>query len=216
VTAPCVTSTAPAEGALRAFVASIVAALVLGACGGSTPKIAKLDRGAVVLAFGDSLTFGMGAARGQSYPAILGRETGLEVVNAGIPGEVSADGLARLPGAIEESQPKLLILCHGGNDFLLKMDEATVAANIRAMVELAKSRGIPVVLLATPKPGFPPSVPKFYAEIAAGTRIPLEGEVMKSVLLDSSLKSDLVHPNGRGYGAIAAAVGKLLKRSGAI
>lgn len=204
------------DSALRAFVASIVAALVLGACGGSTPKIAKLDRGAVVLAFGDSLTFGTGAAREQSYPAILGRDTGLQVINAGVPGEVSADGLARLPEAIEESQPKLLILCHGGNDFLLKMDEATAAANIRAMIELAKSRGIPVVLLATPKPGIPPSVPRFYGEIAARAGIPFEGDVMKSVLLDSSLKSDLMHPNGKGYGAIAAAVAKLLKKSGAI
>ncbi|HEX7607588.1 MAG TPA: GDSL-type esterase/lipase family protein [Usitatibacter sp.] len=204
------------DSALRAFVASIVAALVLGACGGSTPKIAKLDRGAIVLAFGDSITFGTGAARQQSFPAILGRDTGLQVVNGGVPGEVSADGLARLPEAIEESQPKLLILCHGGNDFLLKKDEAAVAANIRAMVDVAKSRGIAVVLLATPKPGFPPSVPKFYAEIAAVTGIPIEGDVLKSVLLDSGLKSDLVHPNGKGYGAIATAVGKLLKKSGAI
>src|SRR5258708_7486386 len=109
------------------FFASILAALVLVGCGGSTPKIAKLDRGAVVLAFGDSLTFGTGAAREQSYPAILARDTGLQVVNAGVPGEVSADGLARLPEAIDESQPKLLILCHGGNDFLLKMDEAAAA-----------------------------------------------------------------------------------------
>jgi lysophospholipase L1-like esterase len=59
-------------------------------------------------------------------------------------------------------------------------------------------------------------VPKFYAEIAARTGIPIEGDVMKSVLLDSSLKSDMVHPNDKGYGAIAAAVARLLKKSGAI
>jgi acyl-CoA thioesterase-1 len=202
--------------AMRALAASIVVALLLGACGGSTPKIARLDRGAVVLAFGDSLTFGTGAAKNESYPAILERDTGLQVVNAGVPGEVSADGLARLPEAIDEAQPRLLILCHGGNDFLQKLDEATVAANVRAMVDLAKSRGIPVVLMATPKPGIPPSVPKFYGEIAAQARIPLEADVLKSVLLDSSLKSDMVHPNGKGYGEIAAAVGKLLRKSGAL
>jgi lysophospholipase L1-like esterase len=96
------------------------------------------------------------------------------------------------------------------------MDEATAAGNIRAMIQLAKSRGIPVVLLATPKPGIPPSVPKFYADIAAEARIPLEGDIVKSVLFDSSLKSDMVHPNGKGYGAIAAAVEKVLRKSGAI
>jgi len=201
---------------MRALAASIVVALLLGACGGSTPKIARLDRGAVVLAFGDSLTFGTGAAKNESYPAILERDTGLQVVNAGVPGEVSADGLARLPEAIDEAQPRLLILCHGGNDFLQKLDEATVAANVRAMVDLAKSRGIPVVLMATPKPGIPPSVPKFYGEIAAQARIPLEADVLKSVLLDSSLKSDMVHPNGKGYGEIAAALEKVLRKSGAI
>jgi lysophospholipase L1-like esterase len=201
----------------RGFVAaSIVAALLLGACGASTPKIARLDRGAVVLAFGDSLTFGTGAAKDESYPAILARATGLEVVNAGVPGEISADGLARLPEAIDEAQPRLVILCHGGNDFLRKMDEAAAAGNIRAMIGLAKSRGIPVVLLATPKPGIPPSVPKFYADIAAETGIPLEGDIVKSVLFDSSLKSDMVHPNGKGYGAIAAALEKVLRKSGAL
>ena len=201
---------------MKALVASIVAALLLCACGASTPKIAKLDRGAVVLAFGDSLTFGTGAAKDESYPAILERDTGLQVVNAGVPGEVSTEGLARLPEAIDEAQPRLVILCHGGNDFLRKLDDATAAGNIRAMIQLAKSRGIPVVLLATPKPGFPPSVPKFYADIAAEARIPLEGDILRAVLLDASLKSDMVHPNGKGYGEIAAAVGKLLRKSGAL
>jgi lysophospholipase L1-like esterase len=191
-------------------------ALALAACGGSKTKIDKLERGAVVLAFGDSLTFGTGAGKGESYPAILERRTGLKVVNAGVPGEVSADGLARLPEALDEAQPKLLILCHGGNDFLRKMDDAAAAANVKAMIGLAKSRGIPVVLLATPKPGIPPSVPAFYGEIAAQMGIAFEDAVMKEVLFDNSLKSDMVHPNGRGYGEIAAALEKLLKKSGAI
>jgi acyl-CoA thioesterase I len=204
------------SGAMKAFAAAIAAALLLGACGASTPKIAKLERGAVVLAFGDSLTFGTGAAKDESYPAFLERDTGLRVVNAGAPGEISEEGLARLPEAIDEAQPKLIILCHGGNDFLRRLDDATAAANIRAMIQLAKSRGIPVVLLATPKPGFPPSVPKFYADIAAEARIPIEADVMRAVLLDASLKSDLVHPNGKGYRAVAAAVGRLLRKSGAI
>ena len=62
----------------------------------------------------------------------------------------------------------------------------------------------------------PPSVPKFYGEIAAELAIPLEEDVMRSVLGDSKLKSDFAHPNARGYSEIAAAVEKLLKRSGAL
>jgi acyl-CoA thioesterase-1 len=194
---------------------AIALALVAG-CGGSKTKIDKLDRNAVVLAFGDSLTFGTGAGTGESYPAVLERSTGLKVVNAGVPGETSAEGLERLPGVLDEVQPKLLILCHGGNDFLRKMDDAGVASNVRAMIRLAKAKGIPVVLLATPKPGIPPSVPPLYGEIAAAEAIPFEDAAMKDVLFDSSLKSDLVHPNAKGYAQIAAALEKLLKKSGAL
>ena len=91
---------------------------------------------------------------------MLERSVGtIKVVNAGVPGETSAQGLARLPGVLDEVKPKLLLLCHGGNDFLRRMDESQARANIRSMIALARDRGIAVVLLATPKPSLPPSVP---------------------------------------------------------
>ncbi|HYD56623.1 MAG TPA: GDSL family lipase, partial [Burkholderiales bacterium] len=82
--------------------------------------------------------------------------------------------------------------------------------------ELARSRGIPVVLLATPKPTLPPSVPPFFGELARQAGVHLVEAAMKEVLSDRSLKSDLVHPNARGYGEVAAAVEKALKRAGAV
>lgn len=196
--------------------APFLAALLLAACGSSV-KLDKLDPGAVVLAFGDSLTYGTGANPAtESYPAVLERSIGRKVVNAGVPGETSAEGLERLPGVLDEVQPKLLILCHGGNDFLRKMDEAKAAENVRAMIRLARDKGVPVVLLATPKPGIPPSVPAFYGLIAAELRIPFEDGVIRSVVLDSRLKSDFVHPNAQGYAQIAAALTKVLQKAGAI
>jgi lysophospholipase L1-like esterase len=189
---------------------------LLAGCGGAKSKLEKLDAGAVVLAFGDSLTFGTGANPDESYPARLERSIGRKVVNAGVPGETSAQGRERLPDALEEHKPRLLILCHGGNDFLRKLDDAAAAQNVRAMVRLARDRGIGVVLLATPKPGLPPSVPAFYGEIAAEQGIPFEDGVIRTVLFDNRLKSDMVHPNGEGYARIAAAVEKLLRKSGAI
>jgi acyl-CoA thioesterase-1 len=198
------------------FAALLLAAALLAACGGSKARIDKLDRGAVVLAFGDSLTFGTGAEPAESYPAVLEHSIGRKVVNAGVPGETSAQGLERLPGALDESQPRLLILCHGGNDFLRRLDEAQAAANVRAMIRLARAKGIAVVLLATPRPGFPPAVPAFYGEIAAELGVPLEDGAIRAVLFDNSLKSDLVHPNAAGYARIAGAVERVLKKAGAI
>ena len=192
--------------------------LLAAACGGKDKldKLDKLEPTAVVLAFGDSLTFGTGAGLAESYPAVLERSTGRKVVNAGVPGETSAEGLERLPRVLEEIRPRLLILCHGGNDFLRRLDERSAADNVRAMVRMAKAQGIGVVLVATPKPGLPPSIPAFYAEIAASERVPFEEGAIRAVLLDNRLKSDMVHPNAQGYAQIAAAVQKVLKKAGAI
>jgi acyl-CoA thioesterase I len=196
--------------------AILLAALLVAACGGSKTRIGKLDSSAVIVAFGDSLTFGTGAAPADSYPAALERRIGRKVVNAGVPGETSERGLERLPDVLEEVKPALLILCHGGNDFLQRLPDARAASNVREMIRLARAKGVPVVLLATPKPGLPPSVPAFYEEIAAELSVPFEDGVMRTVLVDNRLKSDMVHPNGAGYAQIAEAIEKVLKKSGAI
>ena len=193
----------------------LVAAFAAG-CGGPKAKLDKLDGSAVVLAFGDSLTFGTGATPAEAYPAVLERRIGRKVVNAGVPGETSGQGLERLPEVLDEVKPRLLILCHGGNDFLRRLDDARAAENVREMIRLARARGIPTVLLATPKPGLPPSIPAFYGEIAAELGVPFEEAVVRAVLFDAGLKSDMVHPNGAGYARIAEAVEKVLKKAGAI
>jgi acyl-CoA thioesterase-1 len=200
--------------AVIAFAAALAAALLAGC--GKAPKLERLDANAIVLAFGDSLTFGTGAVTDESYPAVLQRLIGRKVIAAGVPGEVSQDGLARLPEALDEFKPQLLILCHGGNDFLRKLGEQNAAANVRAMVKLARDRGIAVVLIATPKPGLMPSAPEFYAGIAKEFGIPLEDGALKKVLTDNALKSDLIHPNAKGYARIAEAVAQLLKNAGAV
>jgi lysophospholipase L1-like esterase len=199
----------------RARFAAALAAVLLAGCGGGD-RLQKLAPDAVVLAFGDSLTHGTGAGAEASYPATLERAIGRKVVNAGVPGETSAAGLERLPRLLEETRPALVILCHGGNDFLRRMDDAAAARNLREMIQLARAQGAEVVLLATPKPTLPPSVPSFYGEIARELKVPFEEGVMKSVLMRNDLKSDMVHPNERGYAEIAGAVHALLRRSGAL
>jgi lysophospholipase L1-like esterase len=201
----------------RAFLLlAILWAATLAGCGPSYPKLPKLAPNAVVLAFGDSLTFGTGAPPPEAYPAQLERMIGRKVVAAGVPGEISAEGLERLPRAIEESSPALLVLCHGGNDFLRKMGDDGAAANVRAMARLAQEKGIAVMIVATPKPGFGVSKVKFYEDIGRELAIPVETEVLLDVLGSGKLKSDLVHPNAEGYRRIAEAVAKVLKKSGAL
>lgn len=196
-------------------VALLLLAAVAGGCG-KPPTLPKLGADAVILAFGDSLTRGTGAAEGESYPVVLARLSGREVINAGIPGEVSADGLARLPAALDEHQPDLLILCHGGNDFLRRLDPGETADNVRRMVRLAQERGIGVLLIGVPQFGLFLNAAPLYGEVAGETGVPLVREIIPDVLGERSLKSDTVHPNAAGYRKIAEAVHAALQDAGAL
>jgi acyl-CoA thioesterase I len=192
-----------------------VVLLLIWGCG-ERPKLERLPSDAVVLAFGDSLTFGTGATEQESYPAQLEALIGRKVVRAGVPGEVSAQALARLPDALDEHAPKLLLLCIGGNDFLRRLGNPQAERNVRDMVQLAKSRGVAVLLIGTPEPGLSVSPPAFYAAIAKELRVPYEGGIIGEVLIDRALKADPIHPNARGYRIIAERLAEKLKQSGAI
>ncbi len=96
------------------------------------------------------------------------------------------------------------------------MNHEQIANNIREMIRLAQKRGVAVVLIAVPAPGLSLSPPSMYREIAKELSIPIEEETLSTVLADSSLKSDYIHPNAAGYRRLAESIVNLLKKSGAI
>jgi len=195
----------------------LAAILLLCACTDSTPRLPQLAENAVILAFGDSITHGNGANENQSYPAVLSQLTGHPVIDAGVPGEVSAQGRERLPALLDRHRPDLLVLCHGGNDFLRRINVAITRSNIEAMIEAAAQRNIPVILIGVPKLGliFLESA-GFYSEIADKYNLVYEGEILPEVESDTALKSDQIHPNAAGYQRIAEAIYRLMNESGAL
>ena len=181
-------------------------------CGGR-PKIKTLEPGSVIVAFGDSLTSGSGAEESESYPAVLAGLARCKVINAGEPGEVSRDGRHRLPAVLREYKPDLVILCHGGNDLLQRVDETVIAAHVQAMVEAVQAAGSDVILLGVPKPGLFLKSPSFYKEIAARCDIPYDVKILPEILATGSLKSDAIHPNTAGYRKLALRVADLIRKS---
>ncbi len=128
----------------------IILLFVLSACNKPAPVFDKLSQNAVILAFGDSLTYGTGVSKGDDYPSILSNLSGRDVVNAGVPGEISQSGIARLAEFLEEYQPELLILIHGGNDILRNIPEQQTRNNLNQMIALVKQQNIKVVMLGVP------------------------------------------------------------------
>jgi lysophospholipase L1-like esterase len=190
--------------------------LLLTACGKTPKTIAKLPSDAVILAFGDSLTFGTGASSEHDYPSILSKLTALEVINEGVPGEISSDGLRRLPALLDEYNPKLLILIHGGNDIIRKIPSEQTISNLKQMIVLANNRQIEVVMLGVPKPNvFMMDSAEFYRTIADEEKILTDLETLPEILGDNSLKSDLIHPNDAGYERMANNIHNLLREAGA-
>jgi len=109
-----------------------------------------------------------------------------------------------------------LLLCIGGNDFLRRLGNQQAERNVREMVRLARGRGVAVMLIGTPEPGFTVTPPAFYSAIAKEFRLPYEEGIIGQVLRDASLKADPIHPNARGYRLIAERVADQLKQSGAL
>jgi len=190
--------------------------LALAGCGEDPPALPKLALGDVVLAFGDSLTFGTGARPEESYPAVLGRRIGFEVVKAGVPGEVTTQGLKRLPGVLDQINPRLVILCHGGNDMLRKKGIGAAEQNLREMIGIIRQHGASVVMLGVPNFGLFLNTAEFYETVANDLGVPIDAEIIPDLLGDNEFKSDHIHPNAKGYARIAEAVENLLREGGAL
>jgi len=194
----------------------LLAIVVLALAGCGEPALEPLPRDAIILAFGDSLTEGVGAPDRAAYPAQLARLTGRTVVNAGVAGETTADGLARLPETIETHGPALLILLMGGNDVLRNQDLAEAKRNLARMIEEAQAQDVAVVLVGVPEKSlFSQSAP-LYEELAEEHGVVLLDDLVAGLLRRPGYKADAVHLNADGYRAMAERIAEMLRDEGAL
>ncbi len=179
-------------------------------------KIQALDTNATILAFGDSLTYGTGTSRDKAYPTVLERLINRTVINAGIPGEISKNGLTRLPALIKKHHPDLIIICHGANDILRKLNLTKTRNNIQQMINLARHYNSDVVLIGVPEFSLFLSSAPMYQALADENQLPIANDILAHIIGNNSLKSDHIHPNTQGYQMLAENISLLLRNSGAI
>ena len=178
--------------------------LLLSACGDADKVM--IPKNGVILAFGDSLTQGVGAKAHQSYPSILENTLSTRVINAGISGETSLDGLKRIDDLLLEHQPDLIILCFGGNDILRRQSRDKLKHNLMLMIEKSKQAGSEIILLGVPEPGLFLSSLPLYKELADQHNLIYDLTILPDLLADNQMKSDTVHLNAKGYAKLAKAV----------
>ena len=203
----------------RAFKFAILAPLfALAACAheDAPPPLAKLGKNAKVMAFGDSITRGYGVPFDASYPAQLAKMTGLQIINMGQDRDRAIWAVSRFENAVARERPDLVILCIGGNDILRKVPAEQIETGIRKMLDFAKAKRVPVIIIGMPRRLPVPLSHPLYAKLADEYGLWLEDNATKTYLFNDEYKSDLIHPNEAGYRLMAEAVAKLLKRAGAI
>jgi acyl-CoA hydrolase len=204
----------------RVFLSGLLGAALLAGCGRDLPRLAALPAESVVLAFGDSVTYGTGASEGEDWPSLLVDLTGWDIVNAGIPGDTALAGQHRLPALLEEYSPALVVVEIGGNDFLRRRAQVEVKEDLRRIVRMARDSGAQVALVGVPElsllsavAGRPSDAP-IYAELAEEEGVPLVPDVFSDILGRPELCADRIHPNAAGYERMAAGIHARLRELG--
>jgi len=195
------------------------ALLLLAACE-EPARYDPLPGGSIVLAFGDSVTHGTGAAPGEDYPSVLAELTGWNVINAGVPGDLARDAVGRLPDLLQQHQPALVIIELGGNDFLRKRPAARVKAELQQMLTTVQDSGAIPALVAVPRLSLLRARTgtlkdaALYEELAEESGVLLIPDVFSDTLSDPALSADPIHPNARGYRELSEAIHRELLKAG--
>lgn len=207
----------------RRWLFAVLAGLATGlaACH-RKPRLAPLPAGTRVLAFGDSVTYGTGAPPGQGWPEQLAQLSGWQISNGGVPGDTAGAGKGRIKALLDETQPRLVIVEIGGNDFLRHRPLATVKEDLRDILRTIRNSGAQAILIAVPEPSVlgilsrRPSDSPLYKELAEEENVPVIEHVFADILAQPNLHADPIHPNAEGYRQMAAAMAVRLREIGVL
>lgn len=176
-------------------------------------EIANFDsEGSNIICFGDSITEGYRVGYESKYPTILSKLLGMQVINAGVSGNTTADALSRLKKDVIDQNPRLVIVELGGNDFLRGLPEDQAIANIDRIVLEIQEHGAMVAIAAVRLGIIKDSYSKDLREIAKKRKAIFIADITKGIMTNPSLKIDSFHPNEEGYKIIAQRIYAAVKK----
>lgn len=163
-----------------------------------------------IVAFGDSLTSGVGAGQGSSYPDQLSARIGREVINLGVPGETTRSAMARLDDVLGY-EPGIVLITLGGNDLKNGVDRDQAFQNLASIIGVLQESGAMVILGGIDIPFWGRDFGAGYRETADAMGAVLVPDIFEGILGKPGLMSDRIHPNDKGYGIMADHFFKALK-----
>ncbi len=181
---------------------------LLGACT-KKPLFHNSDAPDIV-AFGDSLTYGLGVARENSYPAILSGLAGREIVNLGVSGNTARQGAMRAHD-IGKSRPRMVLIEFGGNDLLQNRPMEETRQALEEIIDYVHGLNAMAVIVDTGGNYQMARYTKMMRKMAKKKRALFVEGIMDGIFNDKSLKSDILHPNEKGYEIIGNKVYEAIK-----
>lgn len=166
--------------------------------------------GTEIIAFGDSLVQGVGAsAPEKNFVSVLSAQLGRPIVNLGVSGNTTADGVQRL-GEINKYQPQVVMVLLSGNDRLRQIPQEQTLANLGTIIEYIQNKGAVVVLLGVRGDLFGNGHDDKLKALAESRQAVYVPDVLDGLFGNNRYMTDLVHPNDAGYAKIANRIYPLL------
>lgn len=159
--------------------------------------------GTHIIAFGDSLVQGVGATdENNNFVSLLSKKIGKPIINLGVSGNTTADGLERLD-EIDRYKPKVVLLLLGGNDYLKKIPQETTFSNLEKIIKDLQGRGAVVILLGVKGSLLGDKFESSFEELSDKYSTAYVSNVLDGLFANSKYMSDAIHPNDLGYQMIA-------------
>lgn len=179
------------------------------------PQSAKPTSGKNIIAFGDSLVYGVGADKDKDFVSQLAGLTGRQILNAGKSGDTTAAALNRLDQDVLQKEPKIVIVILGGNDILRRVPKQQTLANLRGIISKIQATGAAVILGGVDSGFIIGNLSGDYKKLAKDMKVSFVPDILGGIINKKELMYDAIHPNSEGYKIMAekfvAPLSELLK-----
>jgi lysophospholipase L1-like esterase len=168
------------------------------------------SNGSDIIAYGDSLVYGVGSTKGNDFVSVLSKKISRPIINLGVSGNTTLDGVKRL-SELDKYNPKVVILLLGGNDYLRKVPRAETISNLQTIINSIHARGSIVLLLGVRGGLLVDNFKEDFEQLSKANKTAFVPNVLDNLIGNEELMSDQIHPNDAGYLIIAERVYRELK-----